>query len=67
MMTNHITNLIRKLVPQPPTCIEDIYPCLIGQRERNEERMNQIKADMGEKWILHPSHMKRKLKKARPV
>ena len=40
MMTNHITNLIRKLVPQPPTCIEDIYPCLVGQRERNIERMN---------------------------
>ena len=68
MMTTHLTNLIRKLIPQEPTMtIEDVYPCLIGQRERNEARMAQIKADMGEKYILHPSHMKRRLKKARPV
>ena len=67
MMANHITNLIRKLVPQPPTSIEDIYPCLVGQRERNLERMNAIKAEMGTKWILHPSHKAKKLKNRRPV
>jgi len=68
MMTTHLTNLIRKFIPQQTQLnIEDVYPCLIGQRERNEARMAQIKADMGEKYILHPSHMKRRLKKARPV
>ena len=29
--------------------------------------MNAIKAEMGTKWILHPSHTKKRLKKARPV
>ena len=61
MMTNHITNLIRKLVPQPPTSIEDIYPCLVGQR------MNAIKAEMGTKWIMHPLNKTKKLKNRRPV
>ena len=69
MMKQHLTNLFRTFFPyQHTTTIEDVYPCLIGQRERNQARMEQIKADMGAKYILHPSHtMKRKLKKARPV
>ena len=38
-----------------------------GMRERNEARMEKIKQEMGEKWILHPSHMKYKLDEPRPV
>ena len=68
MMTTHLTNLIRKFIPQNnQLSIEDVYPCLAGQAQRNTERMNQIKAEMGTKWILHPSHTKKRLKKARPV
>lgn len=68
MMTTHLTNLIRKLIPATNhTSITDVYPCLIGQAERNAERMAKIKEEMGTLYILHPSHMKRKLKKARPV
>ena len=38
-----------------------------GMRERNEARIEAIKQEMGEKWILHPSHMKHKLDEPRPV
>ena len=38
-----------------------------ARRKRNEERMEKIKAEMGEKYILHPSHMKHKLDEPRPV
>ena len=63
-----ITDIIRRFMPQPQQLsIVDVYPCLIGQAERNIERMEQIKRDMGTKYILHPSHMAKKLKKARPV
>ena len=38
-----------------------------GMRERNEQRIAQIKAEMGEKYILHPSHKCGKLDTPRPV
>ena len=37
------------------------------RRQRNEERMEAIKREMGEKWILHPSHKKSRLDEPRPV
>lgn len=67
MMTPILQSLMRKLTPTQlqPTPIEEIYPCLVGQRERNEKRMAKIKADMGELYILHPKHKVKRLKKAR--
>lgn len=38
-----------------------------GRARRNEARMKQIKEEMGEKWIMHPSHTKTKLEEPRPV
>ena len=38
-----------------------------GMRERNEARIEQIKREMGDKYILHPSHTKSKLNEPRPV
>ncbi len=38
-----------------------------ARRKRNEERIEQIKAEMGEKYILHPSHTKTRLDEPRPV
>ena len=38
-----------------------------GMAERNAARIAQIKAEMGTKYILHPSHMKSKLNEPRPV
>lgn len=37
------------------------------QRRRNEARIEQIKLEMGERWIMHPSHMKSRLSEPRPV
>lgn len=38
-----------------------------GMAERNAARMEAIKKEMGEKYILHPSHMKSRLTEPRPV
>ena len=38
-----------------------------ARRKRNEERIEAIKAEMGTKYILHPSHTKHKLDEPRPV
>lgn len=38
-----------------------------GMAERNAARIAKIKAEMGEKYILHPSHTKHKLDAPRPV
>lgn len=38
-----------------------------GMAERNAKRMQAIKEEMGEKWILHPSHKKNRLDEPRPV
>lgn len=38
-----------------------------ARRKRNEARIEQIKAEMGEKYILHPSRTKTKLDEPRPV
>ena len=40
---------------------------LINQRVRNQERMEAIKRDMGERWVLHPAHKKSRLDTPRPV
>ena len=38
-----------------------------GMAERNAKRLQAIKEEMGEKWILHPSHKKDRLEEPRPV
>ena len=38
-----------------------------GMHERNLKRIEAIKAEMGTKYILHPSHMKSRLDEPRPV
>lgn len=38
-----------------------------ARRKRNEERIEQIKKDMGTKYILHPSHVRGRLDEPRPV
>ena len=36
-------------------------------QKRNEQRLKAIKQEMGEKYILHQSHMKSRLNEPRPV
>lgn len=39
----------------------------LNRRQRNEKRLAKIKEEMGELYILHPSHKKSRLEIARPV
>ena len=38
-----------------------------ARRKRNEERIEKIKAEMGDKYILHPNHKRGRLDEPRPV
>ena len=60
-------DIIRKLVKAPADTTPEILSCMEGMAERNAARIAQIKAEMGTKYILHPSHMKSKLDAPRPV
>lgn len=57
-------DIIRKLVKQPESNVSFDLDAL---RQRNETRIAQIKAEMGTKYILHPSHTKSRLDTPRPV
>ena len=59
-------DIIRKLVkPQESNAKELLV--MAGMAERNRERMEHIKKDMGSTWILHPDNKKSKLDAPRPV
>lgn len=60
-------DIIRKLVKAPAESTPQILMGMEGMAERNATRIAQIKAEMGTKYILHPSHMKSKLDEPRPV
>jgi hypothetical protein len=49
------------------TVTPQLLLCMEGMRERNEARIEAIKAEMGEKYILHKSHTKSRLDEPRPV
>ena len=61
-----ITKLIEMFKQQ-----EEVSPQVLlkmeGMSQRNEERIEQIKREMGAKYILHPVHTKSKLNEPRPV
>lgn len=60
-------DIIRKLVKAPAESTPQILMSMEGMQERNAARIAQIKAEMGTKYILHPSHMKSRLDEPRPV
>lgn len=63
-----IKQLMAKLLKEQQVEVENLLlKNMEGMRERNEARIAKIKADMGTKYILHPSHMKGKLDEPRPV
>ena len=57
-------DIIRKLAKKPQPVVTFDLDCM---RQRNQERIEAIKRDMGEKHILHPSHTKHRLDTPRPV
>lgn len=63
MNISQIINKFKKSVePNASMLLE-----LAELQKRNETRLNAIKKEMGEKYILHPSHMKSRLNEPRPV
>ena len=62
-MIDIIMNLIRSKKPAEP----EMLACMEGMAERNAERLQKIKDEMGEKWIMHRSHKKSRLQDPRPV
>lgn len=61
-----ILNLIKRFQAQETPSAEDILN-MAGMAERNAARLEAIKQQMGEKYILHPVHTKHKLSEPRPV
>ena len=59
-------DIIRKFVKPEQVNPVDLMQ-MAGMRERNEARIARIKAEMGEKYILHKSHNRSKLDTPRPV
>ena len=59
-------DIVRNLI-KPQECDAKELLVMAGMRERNEARIAQIKAEMGDKYILHPSHKCHKLDTPRPV
>ena len=59
-------DIIRKLVKQQETNPKELL-VMAGMRERNEARIEAIKAEMGTTYLLHPSHKCGKLQNPRPV
>lgn len=61
-----ITKLIDMFKKQS-TVTPQVLMDMDGMRQRNEARIEQIKLEMGDKYILHPSHNKTRLDNPRPV
>ena len=57
-------DIIRKFVKQPESTVSFD---LDGMRQRNQARLEQIKAEMGDKWILADCNKKSRLDTPRPV
>lgn len=65
-----MTDTIRKIVlrfQKESNVTPQMLMQMEGMAERNAKRIAQIKSEMGEKYILHPSHMKHRLNEPRPV
>jgi len=63
-----VNNLFKKLFnkQQESASCEALLE-LDAIRQRNEQRIAKIKDEMGELYILHPSHIKSRLNEPRPV
>lgn len=69
MFSTIYNNLTRKLAPtsMQTATMDELFPHMVGQQQRNEARMAQIKAEMGDKYLLHPKHAVKKLKRKSSV
>lgn len=63
MTLQNIIDLFRKQESTP--C--EMLAIMDGMAARNDARLQAIKDEMGEKYILHPAHKKQRLEAPRPV
>ena len=63
---NIITKIINKFKQESEVSPYELLG-MEGLSARNEARMAKIKDEMGDNYILHPSHKKHKLDEPRPV
>ena len=66
MMQNVIRDLMERFKKES-TVTPQMLMQMEGMSERNAKRIEAIKKEMGEKYILHPSHTKHRLDEPRPV
>ena len=59
----NIINRFKKAAEPNATMLSE----LAELQKRNEKRIAKIKDEMGELYILHPSHIKSRLNEPRPV
>ena len=59
----NIINRFKKVAEPNATMLAE----LAELQKRNEQRIAKIKDEMGELYILHPSHIKSRLNEPRPV
>lgn len=59
----NIINRFKKVAEPNATMLAE----LAELQKRNEKRIAKIKDEMGELYILHPSHIKSRLNEPRPV
>lgn len=50
-----------------PETNPDLEKEIAERQKRMRDRMEEIKSEMGEKYILHPCHKKTRLDEPRPV
>ncbi len=67
MFDNVIAAMLQQFSSEAKQSQSEIQQELDNLRIRNQQRMAKIKADMGEKYILHKSHTKTRLETPRPV
>lgn len=60
-----LLDIFRSVKPVSPSPVELLD--MAEMAERNQKRIEAIKQEMGEKWILHPAHKKSRLDEPRPV
>lgn len=62
-----MVDVIMDLFRKAETPSVELLAQMDGMAERNAARIQAIKDEMGEKWILHPTHKKSRLQDPRPV
>lgn len=67
MLVNNVIRNLMQRFKHESTVTPQMLMQMDGMADRNAKRIEAIKKEMGEKYILHPSHTKQRLNEPRPV